>query len=106
MTLFLLEQAPAGGQTMQSLIMFGLMIAVFYFFMIRPQRQKQKKANAFKESLTVGQKIVTIGGIHGKILELDDKTALIQSEGSKLRIEKIAISMEFTPKKEETQIEK
>jgi len=68
------------------------MIAVFYFFMIRPQMKKQKELKKFREGLKAGDKIVTIGGIHGKILEIADSTVLIQSEGTKLRIEKSAVS--------------
>ena len=72
--------------------MIILMIAVFYFFMIRPQMKKQKELKKFREGLKTGDKIVTIGGIHGKILEIADTTVLIQSEGSKIRVEKSAVS--------------
>ncbi len=72
--------------------MIVLMIVVFYFFMIRPQMKKQKELKKFREGLKPGDKIVTIGGIHGKILEISDSTVLIQSEGTKLRIEKAAVS--------------
>jgi preprotein translocase subunit YajC len=68
------------------------MIGVFYFFMIRPQMKKQKELKKFREGLKPGDKIVTIGGIHGKILEIADSTVLIQSEGTKLRLEKSAVS--------------
>jgi len=60
--------------------------------MIRPQMKKQKELKKFREGLKAGDKIVTIGGIHGKILEIADATVLIQSEGTKLRIEKSAVS--------------
>ncbi|MEI8117375.1 MAG: preprotein translocase subunit YajC [Flavobacteriia bacterium] len=81
-----------GGQGMQSILMLGLMVLVFYFFMIRPQMKKQKELKKFREGLKVGDKIVSIGGIHGKILEVSDSTVLIQSEGTKLRLEKSAVS--------------
>jgi len=68
------------------------MVLVFYFFMIRPQMKKQKDLKKFREGLKVGDKIVSIGGIHGKILEVSDSTVLIQSEGTKLRLEKSAVS--------------
>lgn len=80
----------AGGAN--QLVMIVLMIGVFYFFMIRPQMKKQKELKKFREGLKAGDKIVTIGGIHGKILEISDSTVLIQSEGTKLRIEKAAVS--------------
>ncbi len=81
----------SGGGANQ-LVMIVLMIAVFYFFMIRPQMKKQKELKKFREGLKAGDKIVTIGGIHGKILEIADSTVLIHSEGTKLRIEKSAVS--------------
>jgi preprotein translocase subunit YajC len=77
---------------MQSILMLGLMVLVFYFFMIRPQMKKQKELKKFREGLKAGDKIVSIGGIHGKILEVTDSTVLIQSEGTKLRLEKSAVS--------------
>lgn len=80
----------AGGAN--QLIMIVLMIGVFYFFMIRPQMKKQKELKKFREGLKAGDKIVTIGGVHGKILEIADTTVLIQSEGTKLRLEKSAVS--------------
>ena len=80
----------AGGAN--QLVMIVLMIGVFYFFMIRPQMKKQKELKKFREGLKAGDKVVTIGGIHGKILEIADTTVLIQSEGTKLRLEKSAVS--------------
>ncbi|MBC9811887.1 preprotein translocase subunit YajC [Crocinitomicaceae bacterium CZZ-1] len=76
----------------QQLIMILLMVGVFYFFMIRPQMKKQKELKKFRENLSQGDKVVTIGGIHGKILEVSDTTVLISSEGTKLRFEKSAIA--------------
>ena len=80
----------AGGAN--QLVMIVLMIGVFYFFMILPQMKKQKELKKFREGLKAGDKIVTIGGVHGKILEIADTTVLIQSEGTKLRLEKSAVS--------------
>jgi preprotein translocase subunit YajC len=76
----------------QSIIMIVVMIVIFYFFMIRPNMKKQKEAKKFREGIKNGDKVVTIGGIHGKVLEVSETTVLIQSEGSKLRIEKSAIA--------------
>lgn len=81
-----------GGQEMNNILLLGLMVIVFYFFMIRPQMKKQKELKKFREALKTGDKIVSIGGIHGKILEVTDTTVLIQSEGTKLRLEKSAVS--------------
>ena len=81
-----------GGDSMSSMIMLGLMVLVFWFFMIRPQMKKQKELKKFRDALAKGDHIVTIGGIHGKILEVADSTVLVQSEGTKIRLDKSAIS--------------
>jgi preprotein translocase subunit YajC len=90
-------QAPAGGGAMGQLLMILLIIVVFYFFMIRPQMKKSKTEKLFKESLQKGDKIVTIGGIHGKITEVQDNTFIIEVENNvRLKIEKTAVSAEAT----------
>jgi preprotein translocase subunit YajC len=75
-----------------SLIMLVMILVVFYFFMMRPQMKKQKELKKFRENLKVGDKVVTIGGIHGKILELAETTVLISSDGTKIRFDKSAIA--------------
>lgn len=77
-----------GGQ----IVMLVLIVVVFYFFMIRPQQKKAKEQKNFRENLAPGDKVVTIGGIHGKILEVTDSTVLLNCEGSKLRFAKSAIA--------------
>ncbi|XOV67982.1 MAG: preprotein translocase subunit YajC [Fluviicola sp.] len=77
---------------MQNIILLVGMIVVMYFFMIRPQMKKQKELKKFRENLSVGDKVVTIGGIHGKILAIDESTILISAESGKLRLDKSAIS--------------
>ena len=87
--LILLQEGGAPGGFNSQLIMFGLIALVFYFFMIRPQMKRTKEARKFRDALAPGDKIVTSGGIHGKVLEVSDTTVLIGSEGStKFRIEK------------------
>lgn len=76
----------------QQIIMLLLILVVFYFFMIRPQMKKQKELKKFREGLKVGDKVVTIGGIHGKILEVAESTLLIATESGKLRMDKSAVS--------------
>ena len=72
-------------------------IVVFYFFMIRPQMRKQKAEQSFRTTLEKGAKIVTIGGIHGRIVEVTDKTFLVEVDNNvRMRIEKSAISAEAT----------
>jgi preprotein translocase subunit YajC len=77
---------------MENVIMLLLMVVVFWFFMIRPQMKKQKEMKKFRDALKPGDKVVTIGGVHGKILEVAESTVLINSEGSKLRFDKSAIA--------------
>ena len=90
----ILLQASAMGDGTQSLIMFGLIFAVMYFFMIRPQIKKQKKENQFRTELKKNDKIVTIGGINGKIIELSATSVVIEVHGgSKLKVQRTAISM-------------
>ena len=75
----------------------GLIILVFYFFMIRPQMKKQKDQRKFKDEVKKGDKIITMGGIHGKIAEVRDAVFIIDIEnGGKMKIEKSAVSMEYT----------
>jgi preprotein translocase subunit YajC len=92
----LLQASPNAG--MMQLVLLGGMILVFYFFMIRPQTQKAKKAKTFQEGLQKGDKIVTIAGIHGSVNKVnDDGTIQIEvSPGSYLKIERSAISMEWS----------
>jgi preprotein translocase subunit YajC len=70
-------------------------MVVFYFFMIRPQQKKAKDAKKFRESLEKGSKVVTIGGIHGRVVEVNDTTVLLEVDNSvKIRFEKSAIAMD------------
>ena len=93
----LLQAPPPNAGTMQ-LILLGGMILVFYFFMIRPQAQKAKKAKNFQEGLQKGDRIVTIAGIHGTVYRVnDDNTIQMEvSPGSYLKIERSAISLEWS----------
>lgn len=86
--------AAGGGQSMTSfLILMVAMFVVFYFFFIRPQVKRQKEQKKYRESLAKGQKIITIGGIHGKILEVMETTCIIEVEGqNRLKVEKSAIA--------------
>lgn len=74
------------------ILMIGMMVIIFFFFFIRPQNKKKKELAEFRKNLKQGDKVVTIGGIHGKILEITETTVLISSEGTKIRFEKSAIS--------------
>ncbi len=75
-----------------SLLPLILIIVVFYMFMIRPQVKKQKELKNFRQSLQKGDKIVTTGGIYGKIVQITDRYAEIEvGEGMKLRVDKNAL---------------
>jgi preprotein translocase subunit YajC len=81
-------------QDAQPLIMMGLVMIVIYFFMLRPQMKKSKDEKKFRENLKKGDRIVTIGGIHGKINEIRDDSFIIEVEGNnRLKIDKSAVSM-------------
>ena len=78
--------------SLTNILFIGLMFFVFYFFMIRPQMKKQKELKKFREGLSKGDHIVSIGGIHGRILEVTDTTVLIESEKTKIRLDKTAVN--------------
>ena len=86
--------------TIASFLPFGAMLLVLYFFMIRPQMQRQKKEKAFQAEIKKGTKVVTSSGIHGKISEINssDNTVTIETGAGKIRFERSAISMELTNK--------
>lgn len=91
---FLLQAAPAAGPlgNMQGLLMILLVFVVFYFFMIRPQMKKQKEIKKFREALKVNDKVITAGGLHGKIREVKETTFVIEvSEGVKVTVEKSSV---------------
>ncbi len=80
-----------------SIIFFVLFFVILYFFMIRPQSKKAKDQRIFLNEIKAGDKIVTIGGMHGKIIKVEDDTYLIEVDtNTKVRIEKSVISMDFT----------
>lgn len=96
-TLVILLQAQTQSPLIMPLLLGG-MILVFWLFMIRPQAKKAKEAKKFQENMSKGDKIVTIAGIHGTVNKVnDDGTLMIEtSPGSYLKIEKTALSMEWT----------
>jgi preprotein translocase subunit YajC len=98
MTSLVIFLQAAGGGSQYTLILLGGMILVFWLFMIRPQAKKAKMAKQFQQNLQKGDKIVTIAGIHGKVNKMNDDGTLDMetSPGSYIKIEKSAISMEWT----------
>ena len=96
---FLLMANPSGKSSGFEFIFLGLMIFVFWMFMIRPQAKKAKEQKNFIQNLQKGDKIVTIAGIHGVVYKINDDGTTIQLEtnpGSYIKLERSAISMEWT----------
>lgn len=95
----ILKQGGNGGGSgdeNMSLIFLAVIIVVFWLFFIRPQTKKNKELKKFRENLEKGQRIVTVGGIHGKILSVEDNIVTIEVEdGNKLKVAKSAISNEY-----------
>lgn len=92
--LLMSPQPKDGGNPLMSFLPLVLIIVVFYFFFIRPQVKKTKDAKKFRENIKKGDKIVTIGGIHGKIVEVQDTTFTIEiAQDVWVRIEKSAVAM-------------
>ena len=86
---------------MGSFIMLGGMVAVFYLFFIRPQQKKQKETKKFIEAINKGDKVVTMGGIHGKVSSLDESTVTLDVDrGNKLVVEKSSISLDASKRYE------
>jgi preprotein translocase subunit YajC len=97
LSIFLMDAQGKGGSS-TTLIMMGLMVVVFWMFMIRPQAKKAKQQKTFINNLQKGDKIVTIAGIHGTVNKVnDDNTLMLEtSPGSYIKLERSAISMEWT----------
>jgi preprotein translocase subunit YajC len=97
MNSILLQAQSAPGSNYSFYIMMGLMIVIFYFFMIRPQQKKAKDQKKFIEEIQKGDYVVTIGGAHGRIAEMEGDTFILEVEkGGRIRYNKSAISMEAT----------
>jgi preprotein translocase subunit YajC len=95
MNLFLLQAAapaPQGGG-LSGILMMVLIFVVFYFFMIRPQQKRQKEIKKQRDSMQVGDKVITSGGIYGKIREMkDDNTVIIEiAENVRIKVDKTSV---------------
>jgi preprotein translocase subunit YajC len=88
-----LLQAAAGGEnSYMGIIMIVAMIAIFYFFMIRPQQKRQKDLQKTREAMKVGDKVITAGGIHGRIKEVAETSMLIEiADGVRIRVDKASV---------------
>jgi preprotein translocase subunit YajC len=91
-SILLQAQPQAQGNPWSTLLFFGGFFAIFYFFMIRPQMKKAKEQRKFQESVKVGDKVMTMGGIHGEVIEVDERTVVLKLDQGRLRIEKAGLS--------------
>ena len=92
MTVLSIFLQAATGSGMSSILMMVALIAIFYFFMIRPQTKKQKEIRKFRDSLSVGDKVITAGGIHGVIKEINDDHIVLEiASNVKIKIDKNSI---------------
>lgn len=95
MLLQILLQVPGTGSNISSFLFIGAMVLVFYFFMVRPQQKKVRDQKKFRESLTKGAYVVTIGGLHGRVIAVEDTTVVLEVDrGTRLTFEKTAIASE------------
>lgn len=95
LSLILLQLGAAtgeGGNPYSSLIFFAAIILIFYFFMIRPQMKKQKEQKTYRASLAKGDKVITSGGIYGKVAEVKDTTVLVEiAPDIRIKVDKSSI---------------
>lgn len=90
-------QAAEGGNPLMSLLFFLLIIVVFYFFMIRPQMKRQKELRKYREALKKGDKVITTGGIYGRVSEIKDDHVMMEiADNVKIKIDKSAIIMDMS----------
>jgi len=93
LNLILLQSGAAPqGNGMFSILMIVALIAIFYFFMIRPQSKKQKEIKQFRDAMQKGDKVTTAGGIHGKIKEIKDNVIILQIDDNvKITVDKAMV---------------
>ena len=86
------QPQPQGGSMWSSLVFILLLIVVFWLFFIRPQSKKAKEEQKFRDALKKGDKVVTIGGFHGKVVEVKDTTVVISlAPNTEVEVEKTAL---------------
>ncbi|MBQ8176190.1 MAG: preprotein translocase subunit YajC [Oscillospiraceae bacterium] len=92
------QQASTMGSIIYMIFSFGLLFVVFYFFMIRPQKKKEKEAKQLRDNLQIGDEVTTIGGITGIVVRKTEDTVVIETGGdrSKIRVKLWAISENAT----------
>ena len=106
--LVLLQTAAANptGQMVSTLVTFGLVFVVFYFLIIRPQNKKQKEAKKMIEAVKMGDRIVTIGGVHGTVHAVKEGTVVVKvDDDCKIEFSKSAVATVSASKVEEKPVE-
>ena len=99
--MMLLAQTQPGGSSWTFLVSLGLMVAVFYFLLIRPQQRRVRQQRDLLGSLTVGDEVVTIGGVFGRIESMDDESVTLDvGGGTRIRFIKQAIARKFVEESE------
>jgi len=99
--IYILLQAQGGNMTF--LLTMGAVFVVMYFFMVRPQQKKTKDQKKFIEDMKKGDPVVTVGGLHGKIHELDELTVVLEVDrGMRLKFDRSSISLDASKKLVET----
>jgi preprotein translocase subunit YajC len=97
MSEFFAQEATSTGSGTSSLLFFAIMAVAFYFLFIRPQRKRQAQIAEVQDNLTVGMDVRTIGGIHGRIIEADDDSVVLEVEAGRIRVTRKGIAGTITP---------
>jgi len=94
----LLDALVTERSSIHQFVLIGGMLLVFYFFMIRPQQKRKKEQHTFLEKIKKGERVITIGGIHGKVYDVSEDTLTLEvdNKGSKITVSKGAISLDST----------
>lgn len=90
--LLMMPQEGGEGGGLQAFLPLIIIIVIFYFFMIRPQMKRQKEARKFRENIQKGDKVLTVGGIYGKVVGTSDKTVDLEiADSTKVKVDKSAL---------------
>lgn len=92
----LLAQTNGGGSGWSSLVFLGAMVAVFYFLILRPQRTRMRQQQSLQSELARGDRVQTIGGIQGRVVEIDSDSVVLEVESGRIRVVRRAIAARLT----------
>ncbi|MBR3290886.1 MAG: preprotein translocase subunit YajC [Bacteroidales bacterium] len=94
---FLQAQGAGQGSGLTMLLMLALIFVVMWLFMIRPQQKRQKELNNFRNSLSKGDKVVTVGGIYGTVIEVNDNKVLLEIDKDvRIKVDKASLVKDFS----------